>query len=319
MRFKAKNWDFICTKCKNEGMYDMIIYNPYTREYFNERVGEEYIRGVDSYGDPYFAAEIGRGTFDIIARKLFMDGGESSGFFDDDGYEESPKTTVKRIPRETIIKAIKGELTEDELKEIVQVDLEPGDYYDFDAFIDVIHRFLNGEITKRYYVDWVIIVAWAMSANKFKEYSKKRLLYDRISDNLDGHSFDELEDEKDRECNELIAHLKYYNHLLKSIGTSAPPTFYNEGQIAVYICFDFCNHHNVHYKICIADEKNSTFRIATITNPFYMENVNYTFTDRDDFEGLTSEYYDYYHDKNIDIHKYITEFPYLDADGNALG
>jgi hypothetical protein len=77
MRFKASDWDFICTKCKKDGMYDMIIYNPYTREYFNERVDKECISGTDSYGNPYSAAEISKGTFDIIARKLFMDGGEA--------------------------------------------------------------------------------------------------------------------------------------------------------------------------------------------------------------------------------------------------
>lgn len=316
MRFKASDWDFICTKCKKDGMYDMIIYNPYTREYFNERVDKEYISGTDSYGNSYSAAEIGRGIFDIIARKLFMDGGESSGFFDDDDYEEDEKENIKRIPKETVIEAIKGELTEDEIGQIVQVDLEPGNYYDFDAFIDVIQRFLRGEITKRYYIDWVIIVAWALGANSFKEYSKKWLLYDRISDHFDGHSFDELEDEKVRECNEMIAHLKYYNHLLSNIGRSTPPTFYNDGQVAVYISFDFCNHHNVHYKLCVADEKNKVFRVTTIANPFYMENVNYMFTDNDGFADLTSEYYDFYHDKDMDIHKYITELPYLDVDGN---
>ena len=45
-------------------------------------------------------------------------------FEDDDDYEEDEKENIKRIPKETVIKAIKGELTEDELGQIVQVDLE---------------------------------------------------------------------------------------------------------------------------------------------------------------------------------------------------
>ena len=109
-----------------------------------------------------------------------------------------------------------------------------------------------------------------------------------------------------------------YNHKLKNIGKHYPDTFLSDGKIAVYISFDFCNHYNVHYKICVADKKNRIFRVTTVANPFYMENVNYTFTDSDGFECLTSEYYDYYHDKDMDIYKYITELPYLDADGNAL-
>ena len=318
MRFKAKNWDFICTKCKNEGMYDMIIYNPHTREYFNERVSEEYIRGVDSYGNPYSAAEISRGTFDIIARKLFMDSGSAIGFFDDYGDGEDFQEPTETTPRETVLQRIRGELTMDEFKKMYRGSIEQGDYYDFDAFMDVIHRFKMNEITKDDYLDWVILVSWALNFNNFEENSKKELLYNNLSDCFDGHAFDDLDEEKERECNEMIAYLKHYNHKLKNIGKHYPDTFLSEGKIAVYISFDFCNHYNVHYKICVADKKNRIFRVTTVANPFYMENVNYTFTDSDDFVELVSEYYDYYHDKDMDIHKYITELPYLDADGNAL-
>lgn len=318
MKFKASDWEFISAKCKKEGMYDMIIYNPYTRELFNERVEAEYLSGVDSYGERYSAKEIKRETFDIIARKLFMDGGESVGFFDE-GDDEEAKDPDEVIPRETALKAVRGELTEDELSKVVQVDIERGNYYDFDAFMNVIHRFMRGEISRGYYVDWVITVAWALDSNTFKENSRKDLLYTNLSDRFDGHSFDELEGEMERECNEMIACLKYYNHLIVNAGRATPPTFYNEEKIAVYVCFDFCNHHNVHYKLCVADEKKHVFRITTIANPFYLENVNYTFTDNDDFEDLTSEYYDFYHDKNMDIHKYIKELPYLNINGEPIG
>ncbi len=317
MKFKAGDWEFICTKCKKEGVYDMIIYNPFTRELFNERVDAEYISGVDSYGEPYSAKEIKRETFDIIARKLFMDGGESIGFFDewDDEELEEP---CEVIPKETVLRAVRGELTEDELDKIVQVDIERGDYYDFDAFMNVIHRFKRGEITRDYYRDWVILVAWALNSNDFRENSKKEILYNDLSNSFDGHAFDDLNEEKERECNEMIARLKHYNHQRKNIGRSYPPTFSNEDKVAVYICFDFCNHENEHYKLCVADAKNHVFRITTIANPFYLENVNYTFTDNDVFEYLTSEYYDFYHDKNMDIHKYIKELPYLDVHGEPI-
>lgn len=317
MRFRASHWDFICTKCKKEGMYDMIIYNPYTSEYFNERVSAEYIKGTDSYGDPYSAAEISREMFDILSRKLFMDSGSAVGFFDDYGDEEDLQEPAEIVPKETVLRGIRGELTADEFKKMRQGDIEHGDYYDFDAFMEMIHRFKRGEITKDHYLDWVILVSWALNSNDFKENSKKEILYNNLSDCFDGHAFDDLGDEKERECNEMIAHLKHYNHQLSILKGYKTPTFYSEGKVAVYVCFDFCNHENVHYKFCVADEKNKVFRVTTIANPFYMENVNYTFTDRDDFEDLTSEYYDFYHDKDMDIHKYIVELPYLDADGNV--
>ncbi len=318
MSFRASEWDFICTKCNKQGTYDLIVYNPLTKELFEERVDAELIHGLDSYGNPYSAAEIGRKTFDIIAKKLARDGGACSGFFDGDCYaaETSKKAETSKIPKETVLKGIKGELSEEELDSIVQVELEWANYYDFDAFLSVIHRFLRGEISKEYYRNWLILVCRALSNNKFKENSKKDLLYEDISDCFDGHAFDELDEEKELQCNEMIAYLKYYNHRLDNIGKAEMPPFYNEGRVAVYVHFDFCNHHNVHYKLCVADGERKIFRTTVIANPAFLEAVNYTFVDDDEFDDLRSVYYEFYHDKTMDIHKYIAELPYLDVNGN---
>lgn len=319
MVFKASEWDFICTKHGKKDMYDMIIYNPIRQELFEELVSKKHLSGVDSYGDPYSAVEISRMTYDVIYKKLFRDGGSMSGFFDDDGYVASKKEKNSNlVPSETVFKGIRGELSYDELRRIVQVDLKEDDYYDFDAFITVIHKFLAGEISREYYTDWAILTAWALSANKCKDGSKKQLLYESLSDSFDGHSFDDLEQENEVECHEMIARLKYNHHLIKNLTKSEDPPFYNDGYVAVYICFDYCNHCNAHYKLCVADEEKEIFRITEIANPHYLENVNYTFLDRDEFEDLTSEYYDFYHDRRLDVQKYIEELPYLDADGEPV-
>ena len=222
------------------------------------------------------------------------------------------------IPAETIKKAIRGELSEDELDLVVQKSPEPADYYDFDVFISIIHKFLNGEISKSYYRDWTIVVSYALQCNTFKENSKKQLLYQAISDGFDGHSFDNLESDKETECLEMIASLKYNNHLLVNVKNSVAPPFYNNKKVAVYICIDFCNHYNSHYKVCVADESHRVFKIDSIANPHYLENVNYTFVDEDEFYNLPSTYYEFYHDRSIDIHKYISECPYSDKKGNPI-
>ncbi len=322
MEFKAQDWDFICTQCNQEGIYDIMIYNPLTKElYFEEDVGEEYCSGVDSYGNPYSSAKISRELFEIIFNKLFRRGGYTEGFFsewEDDEIDISlNKPKAKKVPKEIVCKGIRGELSEEALDKIVQVKLEKADYYDFDAFISVIHRFLRGEISRKYYKDWLILVSWAMASHKFKEKSKRYLLYNEISYGFDGHSFDDYEEEKEYECYSMIASLKYDNHQLQNTRKSVVPPFYNEDGTAVFVFFDYCNYYNEYHKICVVNEQDKTFKIDNVTNPFYYEHINYTFVDEDEFDELSNRYYKYFHDKALDIHKYIGERSYLDINGKV--
>ncbi len=258
--------------------------------------------------------------FDILFKKLFKSGGYTEGFFDeweeDENDASSNKSKEKKAPKEIVFKGIRGELSEDALDKIVQVSLEKADYYDFDAFISVIHKFLRGEISKNYYKHWLILVSWAMSSHKFKENSKRYLLYNSISYGFDGHSFDDCEDEKEYECYDMIASLKYDNHLLQNTRKSIVPPFYNKDGTAVFICFDYCNYYNEYRKICVVNEQDKTFKIDNITNPFYYEHINYTFVDEDEFGDLPNRYYEYFHDKTIDIREFVGERPYLDINGN---
>lgn len=317
MGFKAQDWDFICTECNEEGIYDIMIYNPLTKElHLEEDIGEEYISGVDSYGNPYSSAKVSRELFDIIFNKLLKRDGCIGGFFDEwEADVPVHRPSKNKVPKETVFKGIRGELSVEDLDKIVQVDLEKADYYDFEAFISVMHKFLSGEISRDYYKHWVILVAWALSSHKFKENSKRYLLYNSISDDFDGHSFGNLEVEKEQECYGMIASLKHNDHLLKNIRKSVAPPFFNENGIAVYICLGYCNHYNEYHKICVADEQNKIFKIDNIVNPFYYEHINYTFVDEDEFDDLTNTYYEYFHDISMDIHEYIGERPFLDING----
>lgn len=117
MRFKAKEWDFICTKCSEDGLYDLMIYNPLRKELFlEEDVNEKYIKGVDSYGNTYNSVELSRKTFNDIFEKLSNNTSYGEGFFYDWGKEEIYRRNKKtEIPKETIFKAIRGELSQKEL------------------------------------------------------------------------------------------------------------------------------------------------------------------------------------------------------------
>lgn len=320
MKFRASDWDFICTKRKKDELYDMMIYNPAKKElYLGEVVGEEHVNGTDSYGNPYAAAVVSRATFDAIFEKFYKHKGCGSGFFShtDEGFTYDPDKRDS-IDKDTVIRAIKGELTEEELGKVVQMKPQSANYYDFDSFISVIQRFKRGEISKRYFIDWAIVVAWALGSNNFQENSPREVLYEEMSECFDGFSFLDYDEEKERECNDLLAHVKYFDHRLKNIAKCEMPPFYTDESMAVYVSFDYCNHHNEHCKVCVADEENEVFRITYAANLFYLENVNYNFVDEDEFDELKSEYYEFYHDKYMDISKYIVELPYIDRNGKEI-
>ena len=309
--FRASDWDFICTK--NKSKYDLMIYNPVSKELFlEENVGEERVNGVDSFGGSYHAAQVSRATFYDIFDKI---GGRDSyafGFFNSLGGGKEEKIDKKElIPKDVIFNAIRGKFSEAELEEVVQKDMEKADYYDFEAFMAMTKKFMNGEVSTNYYTGWLIVVSWALQANPFKFYSKKGQLYENMSYALDGASFNSFEEEKEQECYSIIAELKYYNHRRANLGKSEIPPFRNKNGVVVYVCFDFCNGENVFYKLCVVDTKKKVFTIKSIVEPIYFEDVNYTFVDSFEFDGLTNEYYEYFYDRDMDVGSYIKESPYI--------
>ena len=324
MKFKAKEWEFIYTDGAEEGAFELMIYNPEEKELFwEEDVGKECLSGTDSEGEAYSAVYLKRATFDVIYRKLFRENGCASGFFDtwdaEDG-ENAPRKKGTRISADTVRAALCGECSEAELGALLrrfydQNDrFEKGDYFDLPALLSMIRRYLRGDVSKKYYRDWTLVACFALGAHPYREGSGRGRLYERAADTFDGHAWDvEKED-----CLKVIALLKYYGHLLHHVRKGTPPPFYSEEGVAVYVCFDHCNHYNEFCRVCVADTKNERFRMAYVANPSYLEEVNYTFADEDEFEELTSEYYGFFHDPSLDIGKYIASFPLRDQKGKTL-
>lgn len=319
MKFRATDFDFICAKA-GDGLYDLLVYNPTRRELFCEEQGveEDKLRGVDSYGDPYAAVEVSPKTWKRIFDKLFEDAGSFSCFFDDEDEPDPAPPKRPKIPEEKVRQGLAGELSYEELEQVIQGSFARADYYQFETFMSVIHRFLDGRITRNYYAAWTIAVAMALYANPFRENSKKALLYATMSDCFDGHSFLPDDEKLPIAGREMIAYLKFYNHLRTNLRKSEESAFYNENNIAVYICFAYCNHHNSYYHVCVADEQNKVFRLTTVINPDYIEEVNYTFLEKSTFNELSGKYYGFFHDPCLDVHDYIRELPLLDERGNPI-
>lgn len=314
MKFHAKDWDFLYTE-NRDGTCDLLIYNPETEElYTEEAVEKTYVNGKDSYGQPYVGACLSRKSFDLIYDALLRDsGGAQSDFFTEEGPAE--KDTRERIPRERMEKALRAELSQEELDSLLQKSPETADYYDFETLRGGIFRFLRGEISADYYTAWLIAAAMALDKNPFPQDSKRQRLYSALSYCFDGHSFDDPEAKENAACYEMLAYLSFYDHLLKNTRKEKAPPFYNEGKLAVYVCFDYCNHHNVHYRLCVADEEKKIFTLKPIANPRFLEDIHYTFVKASEFDELSCKYYKFYHDRFLDTSSYIAELPYLCENG----
>ena len=314
MSFIAKEWDIFVTK--NGGRYsksyDLVAFNPITETAYTDVVDESMLTGIDSKGNEYKMLEISRDTFNIIEDKMLNKYSLYDGFVCHEFNAKQTNVEEKEaiVPASLVKKGINGELSYEELDKIVSVTLEKGDYYNYDAFMEGILRFLRGEVSKNYYKAWTILVSWALSANKLKAYSKKWKIYDSLSWSFDGHSFDAFEEEKEVECNGMIATLKYQNHLLQNINRAKTPAFYNKNKTVVYACFAFCNQYNKFSRVCIANEKEKVFKIALVANCSFLPSVNYTFIDEDEMLDLTNKYYEYYFVPTINEYDYIASLPF---------
>ena len=232
--------------------------------------------------------------------------------------EETPRKKEKKLPRETVWAALRGELSEEELAAVVQKPVAQEDYYDFDMLLAGIHRFMAGEVSREYYRDWVILVAWALGANPFEENSKRALLYEELSYAFDGHSFRDMEEEREAECREMIAALKWFNHRRMHLRKSNLPPFCNEEGVAVYVHFSHCNRNNAFYNVCVVDTAKKCFHLGQVVNPDYREDVNYAFVNAGEFEDLSNTYYEFFHDRSMDLCHYLPERYYLDENDQPI-
>ncbi len=62
---------------------------------------------------------------------------------------------------EKYLKAVNGDLTYDELRSICQTEVPKGNYYNYEKIRSVLLRKLNGELTDKYFRDWLIVVVSA--------------------------------------------------------------------------------------------------------------------------------------------------------------
>lgn len=210
------------------------------------------------------------------------------------------------IPKEVVHKAIRCELPFEEIEKLSEcLNFEPDDYFDLDAYVNAIHKFMEGEMERGDHINWALVCMQSLYDNNIEK-SALRKIYTDTAWGFDGYAFLGYDkDEKLSFCREMIADLKYYNHRIENIKSKKKTPFYNENKIIVYTVFDHCNQNNIYYRLCVVDKKNKRFKIGYAINPDFLEEINYTISSLRDFDGFTSRYYHYIEDESIDFSKYV--------------
>lgn len=191
-------------------------------------------------------------------------------------------------------------MDESELNRILSFDYryEKADYYDFDLIIDKMHAFINGEQTVSYFKGWCILLMRCFM--DYMNCSSKKLstIFYNLGDYFDGIAFMSLnisDKEKLKECREITAELKYYNHLICDLKNKTSTDF-TTNNVITFVSLGFCLNDGKEslYQVCIVDKKNKKINYLYIPEIEYLEDINYTILSLAEFEDLPNKYYDDY-------------------------
>ena len=180
MKFSSKDWCILYTDIpRNKSCFCVLSFNEtHNRILIEYEATGEDLSGFDSDGVPYEAIYVSPSIFDCLTEHLEMsldcDSEEGLPFHLAVATPDKKTENEAEIPEKTVQKGLRCLLSPEELEAIVQKPLAVGDYYDYDVLAEGIHKFMRGEISRDYYVDWVILVVWALNRSRCREGGKKR-------------------------------------------------------------------------------------------------------------------------------------------------
>lgn len=301
----SSKFDIFCIYSQNdEGTLDELVIDTYNREYdFTGNVAEEELACRRDQKIAGFM--VARDFFDYyytLLSKIY------SGSFSvhDDGHAALKKAEEGElrnrakplIDRETVWKALRLELSEEELAKVSSFDyrLPKDDYYDFELFLDKIHDVMAGRLEVWMFTLWCVIVMRCLEDHMNTKSGKLKGLFYEIGDYFDGMAFmssSSSEEERRKECLESIAWLKYYNHLVLDAKSRRKTSFTTNGVIT-YIDFAFSLNDGCEcmFKACVVDLDEGKINYMYIPEIEYDERINYTFLTRIEFDDLSSEYFE---------------------------
>lgn len=303
-----KNANKIAFYAPNEdGRFEEVILDLFEKRYeHNDNIKERDLWRNNGGKGREFQAEP-----DVLGKLIEAARASSFGgsFWDSNISEEEEEAHRRRVqarkrklvPKEKIRQAIRWECSADELSTLCSYDrsrYEKDNYYDFELIIDKIHAFMAGEQSVNYFTSWLILLMRCFEESQLCGSHRQKEIYSSIADWLDSAAFMPFkisEEERRKNCLELIAVLKDLDHQLKNIEAKKDTPFTKNG-VATYVAFDayICGDEGVELsKVCVADEDNETVNYLFVPNLVYKEEINYTFLTKAEFGRLMSRYYEY--------------------------
>lgn len=300
---------------KDNGLYDEIILDVFENEYeYNSNIDKRALsyRNGNRLKEFLVNRKVVYAVYDIV------DGIYSgSYYFEEKSYEERQsenrlwerdKANRPVIAKEKLWSAIRWELDERELKRICSYDFayEKDDYYNLDIIIDKIHLFMSGEKPVRYFTAWCIVLMRCMYEGEPARADKNiTTIYDEIADWFDSLAFmtsSDSEEERQKQCKEIIAKLKYYNHQIDDVKQYKTTDFEKNG-VVVYASFAFfvLGGNDEMYSVCVADKRRRTVNYYFAPNLIMEEKYNITFVTQAEYGTLSSTYLEYKLDTSLNM------------------
>ena len=234
----------------NEGTLDELIVDTFNREYsYTGNVDEKELAFHEDGKIKGF--KVDRGFFDyyvnlldkMYAGEYYVNEGDYETrrrLAEHDAKEEKSKPL---IGRETVWKALRMELSKEELSKVClfKYRLPKDNYYDFDLFIANIHEFMEGRVEVSTFDSWCVVVMRCLENCMDTKSEKLKSFYYDIGDYFDGMAFmspDISEEDKRVQCLEAIAWLKYQNHLVQN-AKSRKATLFETNGVMTYVSFAF--------------------------------------------------------------------------------
>lgn len=198
------------------------------------------------------------------------------------------------VGHETIKKAIRCELSQQELDDILSYDYryEKDDYGDFPVLYEKIHAVMEGTLGVNYFTSWCVLLMRCFFDAMDTRSRRLQDVYNEIGDYFDGVAFmasDISEQEKCRELRELIAFLKYHEYLVANIRSKSAEKFQTAG-VVTYVSFAFSVQDGERslYRVCVADEIEKKVNYMFAADFDFDERINYTLLSEAEFRELPS-------------------------------
>lgn len=298
-----KVFEIFCKKA--DGTLEELRVDIFNREFdYTGNLAEEEL--ADRYEKDIAEFEVSEAFFSHYFHLL--DGLYRGSFYVEEGdyaarqQERERNAQEKRarplLDRNLVWQALRCELDDETLSRVRSYDyrLPKDDYYDFPLLLEKLHAVMRGDLSVSYFHSWCVVVMRCLEDCMTTKSRKLKALYYALGDAFDGLAFmdaDLSDEERQKECREFIAFLKYQDHLIGNVKTHSNAPF-TTNDVVTYVAFAFTlNDGNEElYRVCVADLAHKTINYLFVPEFDYDERINYYILSEAEFDELPSAYAD---------------------------